>query len=201
MTYTWQKILHFTSSRSEWHALGKGLFIFTTLALHWNGNVCHICFNGRFRRVVLIHCSGHAPHAFGRHERVEMYARYASVFQFPGLRCTPFHAYFTGGDIVAAGCQFPGQRLGQVYVEHFGQHRQLVGRGDRFQARHDGTVMPSARQRSTKAKYFALSKNICVTIYDAPASTLAFRWRRSVSRLGASFVFLGIAGHPVGEWR
>ena len=108
MTYTWQKILHFTSSRSEWHALGKGLFIFTTLALHWNGNVCHICFNGRFRRVVLIHCSGHAPHAFGRHERVEMYARYASVFQFPGLRCTPFHAYFTGSSIVAAGRQFPG---------------------------------------------------------------------------------------------
>ena len=30
-----------------------------------------------------------------------MYARYASVFQFPGLRCTPFHAYFTGGGIVA----------------------------------------------------------------------------------------------------
>ena len=94
-----------------------------------------------------------------------MYARYASVFQFPGLRCTPFHAYFTGSSIVAAGRQFPGQRLGQVYVEHFGQHRQLVGRGDRFQARHDGYGDAFGAAAFYKSEIFCvIEKHLCYDI-------------------------------------
>ena len=38
-----------------------------------------------------------------------------------------------------------------------------------------GTVIPASRQRRTKSKYLALSKNICVMTYSAPASTLSRR--------------------------
>ena len=38
-----------------------------------------------------------------------------------------------------------------------------------------GTVMPYARRRSTKEKYFSLSKNICVTRYSDPCLTFSFK--------------------------
>ena len=38
-----------------------------------------------------------------------------------------------------------------------------------------GTSIPSLLQRSTKEKVFSLSKNICVTIYSAPAFYFFFK--------------------------
>ena len=59
-----------------------------------------------------------------------------------------------------------------------------------------GTFIPAARHDSTKEKYFRLSKNICVTIYDAPLSTLCFSQCISVSALGDSSCFSGYPATP-----
>ena len=60
-----------------------------------------------------------------------------------------------------------------------------------------GTLIPILLQASTYSKYFLLSKNICVIMYCAPASTFSLAFCKSNSILGASKCFSGYPDTPI----
>lgn len=148
-----------------------------------------------------IHGCGYSSHAFGGHERVEVYAGHPFLFQLLSLGGTPLYAHLPGGVVVAAGSQCAGQRLGQVDVEYLGQHRKLVGRGNRFQSRHDGYGDAFGPAALDKVEVLLVVEEHLGYHIRGTGIDFGFEVSQVGFGVGGLVVFLGVAGHTVGEGR
>ncbi len=148
-----------------------------------------------------IHGCGYSSHTFGGHERVEVYAGHPFLFQLLSLGGAPLYAHLPGGVVVAAGSQCAGQWLGQVDVEYLGQHRQLVGRGNGFQSRYDGYGDAFGPAALDKVEVLLVVEEHLGYHIRGAGIDFGFEVSQVGLGVGCLVVFLGVAGHTVGEGR